>query len=155
MILDGARPDARRIDRAATTLDTGPTLLSYLGFDVPRMGFGVDLLRDAETLPESLGVAADDRTRLDSHLMRYQGVYDRLWDFPDIASGAYLNLERGELQFGPDAFGLPALFTIEEDQSISSLTIADPEANETLAEAAGALQPQSSKAAKRLRHSIT
>lgn len=139
MILDGSRTDPRRNDRAGTTLDTGPTLLSYMGFDLPRLGFGVDLMRDAETLPETLGVSVDDRMALDSHLMGFQAIYDRLWDLPDIAAGAYLNLERKEIQFGPNAYGLPALFAIDEDQAVSTLTIGDRYANETLTEAAEAL----------------
>lgn len=139
MILDGSRTDARRIDRAGTTLDTGATLLSYLGFDIPRLGFGVDLLRDEATMPEYLGVTVDDRTALDNHLMGYQAVYDRLWDLPDIAAGAYINLERKEIQFGAAAYGLPALFAVDEDQSISTLTLGDRFANETLTEAAKAL----------------
>lgn len=139
MILDGSRTDARRIDRAGTTLDTGATLLSYLGFDLPRLGFGVDLMRDAKTMPEELGVSVDDRTALDNHLMGYQAVYDRLWDLPDIAAGAYVNLERNEIQFGPAAYGLPALFGIDAEFGISTVTIGDRTANETLAEAAEAL----------------
>lgn len=139
MILDGSRTDARRIDRAGTTLDTGATLLSYLGFDLPRLGFGVDLLRGAKTIPEDLGVSVDDRTALDNHLMGFQAVYDRLWDLPDIAAGAYVNLERKEIQFGSAAYGLPALFAIDADLGISKLTLGDRRANETLAEAAEAL----------------
>jgi phosphoglycerol transferase len=139
MILDGSRTDTRRIDRAATTLDTGPTLLSYLGLDLPRLGFGVDLMRDEKTLPERLGVSVDDRPALDNHLMGYQEVYDRLWNLPGIAGGAYINLERKEIQFGPDAFGLPALFAIDQDQTVSTLIIGDAYANETLTEAAQAL----------------
>lgn len=138
MILDGNKTEARRVDRAATTLDTGPTLLSYMGFDVPRLGFGVDLMRDTETLPERLDVSADDRKALDTHLMGYEAVHDRLWAFPSIASGAYVNLERMEIQFGHDAYALPALFSIDQDLAISSLTMGDPTADETLTEAAAA-----------------
>jgi len=139
MVLDGTRNEGLSIDRAATTLDIGPTLLSYLGFDVPALGFGVDLMREAETLPERLIASVDDRMMLDSHLMGYQAVYQRLWAYPDISAGAYVNLERKEIQFGSNAFGLPAMFAIDQDDSISTLIVGDRYANESLTEATNAL----------------
>lgn len=137
MLIDGAQTDAsKRVDRPGTTLDIGPTLLSYLGFDVPVMGLGVDLLGEEQTMPEVLGVDSDDSPALDAHVMGYQAAYERLWEFPDISNGLYINSERGELQFGHSVISIPALLAFDSENAIVSATLGDPTANETLTEAA-------------------
>ena len=134
-ILDPENDTPKKIDRPATTLDIGPTLLSYLGFDIPRMGFGVDLLGEAPTLPEELGVSASDRRAIDNKLLGYQAVYTRLWDFPDLSDGLYVNLESGEAVFGGSTFKLPAVLSFDEDHAIIQATLGTVRAEETLTRA--------------------
>ena len=134
MILDPATAaDPQAVNRPATTLDAGPTLLSYLGFDMPRMGLGVDLLGAAPTIPEELAVAADDSRALDAHVMGYQSVYTRLWAFPDISDGLYVNLERGEANYGRSAFPVPTLLAFDADHTITEISLSnDPAFNTSL-----------------------
>lgn len=134
MILDPATSAApRAVNRPATTLDTGATLLSYLGFDMPRMGLGVDLLGAVPTIPEELGVAVDDSQALDAHVMGYQSIYTRLWAFPDISDGLYVNLERGEANYGRSAFPMPTLLAFDADHTITEISLStDPAFNTSL-----------------------
>lgn len=134
-VIDGADRRGEMIDRPATTLDVGPTILSKLGFDVPRLGFGVDLQGSEPTLPEEMGITAEDRAVLDRYLLGFQSVYDRLWAYPDISDGLYTNLEKGEVQFGSNAFGTPVLLTFDETNAVSSATLGDARAEETLTQA--------------------
>lgn len=137
MILDRQTDQpGRTIDRRGTTLDIGPTLLSYLGFDVPRMGLGADLLGASPTLPETLDVAADDQRALNNHVMGFQSVYARLWAYPDLSDGLYANTEAGQVQFGHSRFRLPALFAFDEGEAISQATLGDLRAQETLSQTA-------------------
>lgn len=134
MILDPTTASApRSVDRPATTLDTGPTLLSYLGFDMQKMGLGVNLMGAAPTIPEQLAVAADESRVLDAHVMGYQSVYTRLWAFPDISDGLYVNLERGEANYGHSAFPLPTLLAFDSDYTITEISLSnDPAFNTSL-----------------------
>lgn len=134
-IVDPSAEGEMQIDRPSTTLDVAPTVLSKLGFDVPRLGFGVDLLSAEPTLPEEMGVTADEKSVLDRYLLGFQSVYDKLWAYPDISDGLYTNLEKREVQFGANAFGTPVLLTFDETYAVSSATLGDTRAEETLTEA--------------------
>lgn len=142
-IIDPSKTDAQKISRASTTLDVAPTLLSALGLSVDRMGFGVDLQGSEPTLPEYLDIAADNQKELNQHLLGFQSVYDQLWAYPDITDGLYTNLEKGEVQFGANAYGLPALLTFDEEFGVTQATLGDNRAEETLTEAVIDLEAQS------------
>ncbi|MDG2339668.1 MAG: sulfatase-like hydrolase/transferase, partial [Paracoccaceae bacterium] len=141
-IIDPSETAPKLVERASTTLDVGPTLLSSLGLDVPRMGFGVDLLGQEPTLPEYLDVAADSQADLNRHLLGFQAVYDRLWAYPDISDGLYVNLEKGEVQFGENAYGVPVVLTFDDEFAVTQATLGDSRAEETLTEAVIDLAPQ-------------
>jgi phosphoglycerol transferase len=134
MLLDqNSLASPRQVDRPATTLDVGPTLLSYLGFDIPKMGLGVDLLGTEPTMPEELGVAADDRQNLNAHVLGFQSVYTRLWDFPDISDGLYVNVEGSEASYGSSAFPIPIMLAFDGDHAITEISLSkDPAYNDSL-----------------------
>ncbi len=134
-MIDSSQTTATKIARAATTLDVAPTLLSALGFNLPRLGFGVDLQSEELTLPEELGISADDKRPLNRYILGFQSVFDRLWAYPDITDGLYANLEKGEVQLGTSAFGTPALLTFDATLAVKNAILGDVQAHQTLTEA--------------------
>ena len=138
-LIDPEDQSSRTVSRPGTTLDVGPTLISRLGFDLPRMGFGVDLLGDEPTLVEELATTADDRGSLDRYVRGFQSVYDRLWDYPDLEDGLYVNVELGAVQFGKSDYKLPALLTFDEEAAIDQATLGGIRAEKSLTEAVIAL----------------
>ncbi|MDD9977380.1 MAG: sulfatase-like hydrolase/transferase, partial [Boseongicola sp.] len=137
MVIDSETlSDGQVVDRQGSIMDLGPTILTRLGFDVPNLGLGVDLLGAVETLPEALGVTVDNKKALDNHVMGFRDVYTRLWAFPDISEGLYVNSERGEVHFGHNAFSTPVLLAFDEDHTIEQAVLKDSQADETLSEAA-------------------
>jgi len=132
-ILDGTAQGAQ-IDRPSTTMDVAPTVLSVLGFDLPRLGFGVDLRRVQPSLPEEMGVGADEASVLDRYVLGFQSLYNRLWAYPDISDGLYTNLEKGEMQLGENAYGIPALLTFDDTHAVNSTMLGDSLSDESLIE---------------------
>jgi phosphoglycerol transferase len=121
------------IARKGSTLDVGPTIMAALGFDVPQMGFGVNLLGKQQTLAEKMPEGALRTDLFADYLMGFQKVYARLWDYPKIADGFYVNLEASEVQFGPASFKVPALMRVGATGDLEDVTIADPLSDKTLA----------------------
>lgn len=137
MLLDPqAGSIGQSVDRVGTTLDIGPTLLNHLGFDIPAMGLGVDLMGPAPTLPETLSVTLGEQRALDEHVMGFQSEYARLWSYPDLSEGLYVNIESGGVHFGHNAFKLPALFAFDDENTIIQATLGDRRAEETLSQSA-------------------
>lgn len=134
MIIDPDR-EHQVVDRAGTTLDTGPTLMNMLGFDVPLMGLGADLLGDQPTVPERLGINVENTVALANHVMGYQAIYRRLWAYPDISDGLYVNLEGNKAQFGHSAFRMPVLLEFNESNVITKAALGENGAQKTLTEA--------------------
>jgi hypothetical protein len=132
MILQpGAKPSMNA--RNGSTLDVGPTVMAALGFDVPQIGFGVNLFGKPQTLAEKLPEGAQRSDMFADYLMGFQKVYARLWDYPKIADGFYVNVEANEAQFGPASFKVPALMRVGETGDLEDVTIADPLSDKTLA----------------------
>ncbi len=133
-VYDPDQPAPRAIDRSATTLDIGATLLSLLGFDAPKLGFGVNLLGDAPTLDEAEGRPAGQTAELHSdYLKGFQSVYDRLWAFPQVDGGLYVNVEGAQIQINEHAFRTPLLLTLDPAGSVEKVMIEDPGSIRTLA----------------------
>lgn len=128
MIFDPATPEGQRVDRPGTRLDMGPTILSVMGYGIDRMGFGVNLLGTSQTLPEELGVAADDSKPLDQHLLGYQTTYARLWDYPDLGQGLRIDLAGPTAILGETQLGAPLLAQIDEAGAIGNVALYDARA---------------------------
>lgn len=131
ILAPGAKP--AMIDRSGSTLDVGPTVMAALGYDVPQIGFGVNLFGKPQTLAEKLPEGALRSDMFADYLMGFQKVYARLWEYPKIADGFYLNLEAGEAQFGAESFKVPALMRVGPTGDLEDVTIADPLSDKTLA----------------------
>jgi Sulfatase len=132
MILQpGAKPAINA--RSGSTLDVGPTVMAALGFEVPQIGFGVNLFGKAQTLAEKLPEGPLRTDMFADYLMGFQKVYARLWDYPKIADGFYVNVEAAEAQFGLASFKVPALMRVGATGDLEDVTIADPLSDKTLA----------------------
>lgn len=129
------QPDAEpaTIDRNASTLDIGATILAALGMDVGQIGFGVNLLGHGPTLAESQPKEGRSTERFSDYLMGFQAVYARLWDYPKIDEGFYVDLEAKILEIGSSAFKFPALVLVDTEGRVQHVIIADPAAEKSLA----------------------
>jgi glycerophosphoryl diester phosphodiesterase len=130
MLSPDAKPET--IARKGSTLDIGPTIMAALGYDVPQIGFGVNLLGPTPTLAEK---QPEGSARIDlfaDYLMGFQAVYARLWDYPRIGDGFYVNVEAMQVQFGQAAFKLPALMQLDAEGGIADVVLDDPRANRSL-----------------------
>ena len=134
-VIDPSKSTGEAVHKPATTLDVAPTVLGMLGFDAPRLGFGVDLNGDVQTLAQRLGVSADTKQVLNNYLLGFQKVYTKLWEYPDITNGLYVNIEKGEIQFGNSSYAIPALLTFDDEFAIDGATLADQRSERTLTKA--------------------
>lgn len=134
-VIDPSKSTGEAVHKPATTLDVAPTVLGMLGFDASRLGFGVDLNGDVQTLAQRLGVSADAKQVLNKYLLGFQKVYTKLWDYPDITNGLYVNIEKGEIQFGNSSYAIPALLTFDDEFAIDGATLADQGSERTLTKA--------------------
>ena len=62
------------ITRTATTLDSGPTILAHLGYDIATLNFGRNLMRPAPTLIESMG-----HNTLSNHIVKIRHKMVNFW----------------------------------------------------------------------------
>lgn len=104
-------PDSREavhVQRPGSLLDVGPTVLSVLGFDVPGLGFGRDLIGDRQTLTEM----HDD---IDALLRSHGDFLKGLWSFPQLDHGLGVDAGNGRLHFGERSISTPALLVLDEE----------------------------------------
>ena len=131
ILQDGVPPAA--IDRKASTLDIGATVMAALEMDVGQIGFGVNLLGPQPTLAEK---QPDEILMTDlfaEYLMGFQALYARLWDYPKIKEGLYVNVEAKSFEIGPASFTFPALMQLDSEGGVLQVTIADSLAGRSLA----------------------
>lgn len=133
-VIDPSQPEPKQITRPGTTLDIAPTLMTMLGYDVPMMGFGVDLLRQAPTVAETYPDAESVNNGFSNYILGFESVFQKLWEYPSIADGVYVNVEGRKAQFGDVAVAIPAVFDLDADAAIQTITINDPAAEKSLAQ---------------------
>lgn len=107
MMIPPDEKQAECVDRAASTLDIAPTVLSQMGFDVPEMGFGRDLLRKEAVIAEKYQYP-------NQWLVSQKAFYNFLWEFPQLDDGMRIDGESGNIQFGNRILKLPALITLHD-----------------------------------------
>lgn len=108
MVLDPRQPDGRQVATPGSTLDVGPTLMAFLGYDA-SLGLGRNLLRaDADAAAR----AAFIKTRL----MAWHAPLSAFWHFPRIEQ--YLEVDAENFGFGIDgrhAFALPSFIEMDDE----------------------------------------
>ena len=92
-------PDVRSskvISKPATLLDVSPTILSLLGSNQNKLGYGTNLLSDAETLNEKI----PDAIKANSFLLaQKQPLIDKLWKRPNLRQGLTIDVENERVVF--------------------------------------------------------
>lgn len=105
---------AARVDRAGSTLDLGATLMNLIGFDVPGIGLGRDLLADQGSDPFPI---AD----IEDAIFASRGYISSLWSFPTLDATAKLDGGRRELLLGERKISLPALMRFDGEGATTAM----------------------------------
>lgn len=106
---------AKKVMRPASSVDIAPTVLSFVGFDVPQLGFGRDLMREGPTLVERYQSNAGG-------FLKAQNPYlSTLWQFPQIDQGLLADARRGKVRFGSREIKMPALFVLDNDARVENV----------------------------------
>lgn len=99
------------IHRPGAMLDVGPTLLSLMGFDAPRLGFGRDLLGEEPTLIET-------HEHADAFLRSQRNHLTKLWEFPQLDRGVRIDAVRRKMELGERSINIPALLALDEELNV-------------------------------------
>jgi len=94
------------IDTWGTTLDTGATILPFIGYQAD-LGLGRDL--------NSKSYVMDDSVYIYSHLKDWRDRFYSFFDFPKIRTGLKIDLEKEEIQIDNRKFLMPALIEVNEN----------------------------------------
>lgn len=101
----------RPVDRAGTTLDTAPTVLSQLGIELTELGYGRSLMHDQPTLLELMGPGVNP------YLLGKQRFLTRLWRHPDLREGVvaaeqHIEIDKRQLR-------MPVLLEMDGQQRVT------------------------------------
>ncbi len=116
-IIDPVDPSARRSDRPGTTMDIPPTVLSYMGVELP-FGFGRNLLGSEPTLIEA------KKGELNPFLRAAENKLQKdFWDIPVIGGFLTLNAELERIQMADRWISFPTLLGLDEKADINSILL--------------------------------
>jgi len=105
------------IKRSATQFDISPTLLSLMGFNVPKLGFGRDLLRSQKTLAEKYH-------EIDNFINSHSNFYASLWQYPKLDNGLTINMKDKILLLGNNRrIKYPALLEINKNGEVDKIKL--------------------------------
>ena len=96
-----------QVDRAGSLLDLGSTLLNLIGFEVPGIGLGRDLLADP----------TDDTYRIadiEAAIRDSRGYVSALWSLPNLSQSVAVDVTTRQLQLGDRSISIPALMHFDE-----------------------------------------
>jgi len=111
----GADITAKRIQVNVEKVDLAPVVLNLLGYDVPRLGFGISPVQGVtEIVPPTLEIDWNQVTN-SSQLSRY------LWSFPDLTGDIVLEADGEELKINDTSLSLPTLILLSEKLQIASI----------------------------------
>lgn len=102
-------------NKAGSTLDIGPTLLSLIGSDTESFGFGRNLLGDVPTLSEI-------ETPIKDILIAGRDYLASLWSFARVDQGIIMDVDAERLILGDRLVGYPVLMLLDEDLKVSEMS---------------------------------
>ena len=106
---------ANRVQVNVEKVDLAPVVLNLLGYDVPRLGFGISPVNGVnEIVPVNPQIDWDQVTN-SSQLSRF------LWSFPELTGEIALVANGEELQIGDTSLSLPTLILLGHDLRITSI----------------------------------
>ena len=109
VIEPGQEQQAAQIDTLGSTLDIGPTLLSFLGFEAD-LGLGRNLL-DQST--------AAEREIIHSSLSGWAEDVQQFWEFPRIKDELSIDVWADTMQINGRSFRIPSLISLDESLNTS------------------------------------
>jgi len=113
----GAGVPAAVNETKGSALDTGVTLLNLIGYDVPALGLGRDLLPKSMPPP---GRIAD----IEAAIRGSVGYLTSLWAFPNLEAPMIADVGAGKLELGTRSVSLPALFLFDDRNSVQAVYFA-------------------------------
>lgn len=108
MILDPDQSAPAQVDQLGSTLDIGPTLLPFLGFD-GAIGLGRNLLA-ADLDSEEIAFIHNDE-----NLRRWAKDFSSFWAFPTIGKSIELDPAASKMALDGRTFDIPALVKLDEN----------------------------------------
>jgi phosphoglycerol transferase len=108
IVLDPRRPEGHRYERAGSTLDTGVTLLSFLGYK-GQIGLGRDLLDPAISDAEIAHI--EDSSTLQS----WRGEISKFWEFPHLRESISFTDDPPVITIDGRNFKAPVLIELGEN----------------------------------------
>lgn len=106
MIIDPHSPQFKKIHTKGSTIDIGPTLLSYMGFS-GKIGLGRDLLDDSEQ-------ARNERMHINQNIGRWRHSISSFWDFPQIEKNLSFDVLNKIASIDERDFDLPILIEFDD-----------------------------------------
>ncbi|NYS62410.1 sulfatase-like hydrolase/transferase [Vreelandella salicampi] len=104
--------------RPASLMDVGPTLLYQMGFDIPALGYGRNLL-------------APDETFMETHADPVAAIRERfstvrhLWQYASLRKGLKVEAVKQKASIGTHEFPLPAMVTLQDNLRLDQTRRAD------------------------------
>lgn len=114
MIIPPKNENPVRIARSGSTLDTGATLLSCMGFKNAGLGLGRDLLD-----PESRTFVEEYKEKADSTLRGFVGELVKLWNFPSITGKLTISPDKREVTVNNQIMKIPVLMELDRDLNVT------------------------------------
>lgn len=109
LVLEPGRRTGTRVDRRGSTLDIGPTLLPFLGFE-GEIGLGRDL-RDPDLPAGEIEEIADAVNR-----GVWRAEIERFWEFPGLRRSLAVDTEASRARLDDRTFWIPLLMRFGPDQ---------------------------------------
>jgi phosphoglycerol transferase len=94
------------VDRAGSLLDLGSTLINLIGFDVPGIGLGRDLLADPADQPHPI-------PDIEAAIRDSRGYISSLWSLPNLPRAVAVDISTRQLQMGDRSIAIPALMLFD------------------------------------------
>jgi phosphoglycerol transferase len=107
IIIDPKEKNAKRVDKAATMFDVGPTLLHTLGFE-SSLGLGRNLFLDTKSLSSTLD-------NYNAYLKSWTDRISEFWDLIHIDTNIYINKDKGIIKLNQQSYQLPIMIAADSN----------------------------------------
>ncbi len=114
MIFNPDGEQSGKNSRDGTTLDTSPTVLRQLGFQISALGLGRDLLGGQKNMTEKTD-------NINLQLKNWRDNLALLWEVPSITQGLIINPQDQTVTISGRKFALPIIVEFDDDTEISTL----------------------------------
>ncbi len=94
-----------QVNRSASTLDIGATLLPFIGYN-GSIGFGRDILNRAESDQQIID--------MQKNLSRWEPYLSEFWNFPKIDKSIYIDAENETINLDKRSFKIPILIELND-----------------------------------------